>query len=87
MSLGGVLVSGGDSDDGGQTGTAGGATADVGAMLHHINCNRGRHPRKMQDMLAYLRQIIGEAQTAGGNAWRQYDVRFRKFAAVHQSIT
>ena len=46
-----------------------------------------RHPSRAQDMLAYLWLIVREAQRAGGDAWRQYDARFRKFAAVHQSIT
>ena len=46
-----------------------------------------RHPTRVQDMLAYLRLIVREAQRAGGDAWRQYDARFRKFAAVHQSVT
>ena len=41
-SVGGGLVFGRGSDGGGKKGTAGGATAHVGAMLHHIHCNRGR---------------------------------------------
>ena len=46
-----------------------------------------RHPSRVQDMLAYLMLIVREAQRAGGDAWRQYDARFRNFAAVHQSVT
>ena len=44
-----------------------------------------RHPSRVQDTLANRKLIVREAQRAG-DAWRQYDARFRKFTAVHQSI-
>ena len=59
----------------------------VQCFTTYIAIVAGRHPSRVQDMLAYLRLIVREAQRAGGDAWRQYDARFRKFAAVHQSVT
>ena len=44
------------------------------------------HPHRMRDLIAYLHMIVREAQRHGGDAWRSYNVLFRKIATPNSVI-